>query len=126
MSLILVGVDHATGHTAVDHVVLTGDEARFRRGEEGYQGGDILRTADPADRRLSMIEPTERCILRRYPAGGDTVDPDRRAEADSQGVGEGGQTAFRGGVGLAVRLRLQGAGGGDIDDGTAAGTQGRD
>ena len=76
-------VDHLLRHPAVDDEDLTGHEARLARRQIGRHRGDVLGTADAADRMLLVIDLSQLGLLAlaahvprigRDPAGRDRVD----------------------------------------------------
>ena len=83
--------------------------------------------ADAPDGMLGVVFVTQRLGLAAFlqgadvdPARTDRIDTNLRPEAHRHGVGEGDDAALAGGVGFAVRLGLQRAAGGQIDDAAAS------
>ena len=122
----LFPIDHFPSHTSIHHEILTGDKARLGGQQERHQRRNIVRLTDAPHRMLRMIRREQRAVPPIDPAGADAVDPDVRPQTDRQGMGLGNQAPLGCRIRLGVRLGLQGAGRGDVDDGAPTGPQQRD
>ena len=109
-------VDHLSGHTAIDADVFSSDKAGLVRAEKQHHMGDVQGITYSADRLLDGIGTFIYLILIVDPAGRDGINADFACQADSQGVGQSGDTAFGCTVSLSLRLTHTVAAGGDIDD----------
>lgn len=95
--------------------------------------GHILGIPHSTDGMLLVIDRAEVGLLRRMlqgtdinPTGADAVDANVWPQADGEGMGESDDSAFRGCIRFGMGFGLQGAGRGNIDNGTAVFSQVRD
>lgn len=119
--VVLSVVNHLASHAAVYADVFAGDEASFCGAEVENHVGDVLRGADAAGGVLCGVGSVPGGGTGFYPAGGDGVHAHTAGEGDSEGMCEGGDASFRGGVALGAGHAHAVATGGYVHDGSPGG-----